>query len=144
MGDDGGRGVARNEAIFRLVNEDIEDLASGAEVAKFEIVCECGSAGCVEMISVTREAYEAVRTDPERFFVKHGHVFPDVETVVEEHEPVPDRRQERPASLPGWRASWILGASSESFELDLRRPMRTDGFRFRTASEAADERRRTR
>ena len=100
MTDEGGR-IARNEAIFRLVNEDIEDLATGAEVARFEIVCECGSTGCVEMISVTREAYESVRADPERFFVKHGHVFPDIETVVDEHEAylVVDKKAGEPARV---------------------------------------------
>ena len=100
MGDHGGR-IARNEAIFRLVNEDIEDLATGAEVAKFDIVCECGSAGCVEMISVTREAYEAVRADPERFFVKHGHVFPEIESVVAEQEAylIVDKKPGEPARV---------------------------------------------
>ena len=53
------------------------------------------------MISVTREAYEAVRADPERFFVRHGHVFPDVETVVEELEAylVVDKRAGEPARI---------------------------------------------
>jgi hypothetical protein len=100
MSERGGR-IARNEAVFRLVNEDIEDLASGAEVSRFEIVCECGSGGCVEMVTVTREAYEVVRADPERFFIKHGHQFPDVESVVEEHEAyvIVEKRPGEPARV---------------------------------------------
>ena len=101
MGDEEGARIARNEAVFRIVNEDIEDLATGAEVARFDIVCECGSEGCVEMISVTRAAYEAVRADPERFFVKHGHVFPEVEAVVETQENylIVDKRAGEPARV---------------------------------------------
>jgi hypothetical protein len=47
--------VARNEALFRAVNERVESLSRGAvaEPAKeVDIVCEYGDLTCVEWISV--------------------------------------------------------------------------------------------
>jgi len=45
-----------NEAI-----KDIED-AKGADASDpIDFVCECSSAGCMRVVSVSREDYEAVR-----------------------------------------------------------------------------------
>lgn len=46
-------------------------------------MCECASRPCRERIPLTREQYEAVRTDVRRFLVVPGHVLPDLETVVQ-------------------------------------------------------------
>ena len=66
------------EALFRTVNERIEDLnESFATVTeRFEIVCECGDPGCITRISMTT-AYEHVRADPALFIVAPGHVLDD-------------------------------------------------------------------
>jgi hypothetical protein len=47
--------------------------------------CECARPSCRETITMTLAEYEAVRADPERFFVvpSDDHVFSDFETVVE-------------------------------------------------------------
>jgi hypothetical protein len=79
---------ARNEALFREVNERIEllsaDLADESEQeASFEVVCECGRDDCTELIEVTRPQYESVRSDPRRFIVRPGHEHTDIERVVE-------------------------------------------------------------
>jgi hypothetical protein len=52
-----------NEALFRTVNERLEELnESFATVTeRFEIVCECGDPGCITRISMTKAAYEHVR-----------------------------------------------------------------------------------
>jgi hypothetical protein len=80
------RTVARigyNEARFRTLNEDIGRLALHAGPRTFEIVCECGSADCTKLITVTPEAYSDVRSWPDRFFVRSGHQIGEVETVVD-------------------------------------------------------------
>ena len=46
-------------------------------------MCECASRPCRKRIPLTREQYEAVRSDPRRFLVVPGHVLPDLETVVQ-------------------------------------------------------------
>jgi hypothetical protein len=57
---------ARNEALFREVNERIEELSSdeSEQEASLEVVCECGRNDCTELLEVTRAQYEAVRSDP--------------------------------------------------------------------------------
>jgi hypothetical protein len=77
--------IGLNEAVFREVNERIQDLAEGFELKDepLDLVCECGDAECVRRISMTRADYEELRSDPRQFAVHHGHEFPDVEEVVE-------------------------------------------------------------
>ena len=78
--------AARNQALFRAVNEKLATLNEAfAEVAgTFAVACECADTTCVEMIDVAPEEYRAVRTHPRRFVVRVGHVYPEVEVVVHE------------------------------------------------------------
>ena len=75
-----------NEAVFRDVNERIQGVAQAFDLTSepLDLICECGSAQCVDRIAVTRPEYEALRADAQLFAVTHGHVAPDVEEVVEE------------------------------------------------------------
>jgi hypothetical protein len=80
--------VGRNEALFRTVNERIEELNDGfGAVAgtEFEIVCECASLECAEMISTSTTDYQRVRADSALFILAPGHDDATVEAVVEEH-----------------------------------------------------------
>jgi hypothetical protein len=79
--------AARNEALFRRVNERIEDVneAFATTGEHGEFVCECADGECTEQIQLALSEYEAVRSVPTRFFVKPGHVLPEAERVVEEH-----------------------------------------------------------
>ena len=78
--------LVRNEALFREVNEQIDaPNEAGSQAELVPVVCECGSPGCTETFLVGRQAYEAVRAHPERFLIKPGHVFDEVEDVVERH-----------------------------------------------------------
>ena len=74
-----------NEAVFRDVNERIQDVASSFNLTSesLDLICECGDASCVARISLTRDEYESVRADPQLFAVAGGHVAADVEEVVE-------------------------------------------------------------
>jgi len=77
--------LARNEALFRNVNEQIDSLNDlGAALPRFPIVCECGAESCTESILVEKPVYEAVRTHPERFIVRAGHLA-EVDTAIEDH-----------------------------------------------------------
>jgi hypothetical protein len=81
--------IARNEALFRTVNEQIEALGQGlASLAPrpMTIVCECGELACAQQIRVSVDQYERIRSDGTLFFVVPGHEIPDVETPVELHE----------------------------------------------------------
>jgi hypothetical protein len=49
-------------------------------------LCECLVAGCREKVSLTRDEYEAVRTEARRFFVAPGHEDETLETVVDRHD----------------------------------------------------------
>lgn len=79
--------IGMNEAVFRDVNERIREVASSFNMTKepLDLICECGDAGCVARISLTRDEYEHIRADPHLFGVAPGHVAPDVEKVVERH-----------------------------------------------------------
>jgi hypothetical protein len=82
--------AARNQSLYRSVNERVKEIneAFDAMLPLGDWVCECANAECFDRIVMTHEEYEAVRTDPARFFVSPDdhHVFPDVEKVVERHE----------------------------------------------------------
>jgi hypothetical protein len=73
--------AARNEALFREVNEQVESLADG-EGAETKFLCECSDDRCTERLDVPRAVYEAVRAHPRRFLVLPGHAD-DFEHVVE-------------------------------------------------------------
>jgi hypothetical protein len=78
--------IGMNEAVFRDVNERIQDVATAFNLTAepLDLICECGDAACVARISLTRDAYEGVRAEPDLFAVATGHVAPDVEEVVEQ------------------------------------------------------------
>jgi hypothetical protein len=77
--------AARNEALFREVNEQarsISGLQPSPRSAELRIICECSDDRCTEHISLTLSVYEAVRSNPRRFLVVSGHEG-DFEHVVE-------------------------------------------------------------
>jgi len=79
--------LALNEAAFRVANERAKDWEERHREVETELyLCECGNLSCPERIALSREAYEAVRSDPRRFFCAPGHQITDVETVIERHE----------------------------------------------------------
>src|SRR5256714_12081918 len=82
--------TARNESLFREVNDRIEELSENVEAQGIapegglvEFHCECGRDGCTERVRMTVAEYEHVRTDNDRFLVVPGHETPEMESVVE-------------------------------------------------------------
>ena len=85
--NDRGERVGVNEALFREVNERIEDLQEQLGQAKtFDIVCECGDGECMERFAITNGAYTALRSNARRFAVVPGHEMPELERTVERHQ----------------------------------------------------------
>jgi hypothetical protein len=78
--------AARNEEIFRGVNERIEEGAKQHGVgAPLSFHCECGSASCVETVDIRPAEYERVARKRYRFVLVAGHEDQHVEQVVERH-----------------------------------------------------------
>ena len=77
--------VGLNEAVFREVNERIEDLAErfNLQDRPLDLICECGDENCMERISMTNDEYEELRSDPRQFAVFPGHEYGDIEDVVD-------------------------------------------------------------
>jgi hypothetical protein len=86
-GEDRAARAARNQTLFREVNERLEGLAETfqhlTETSSF--ACECADLGCIAMMDLRLSEYEAVRAHPNRFAVLPGHVDPEVEDVVADH-----------------------------------------------------------
>lgn len=80
---------ARNEALFREVNERVEEVSTRLsyddDMDLTGFVCECSREDCTELIEITYARYEAVRSDPRRFLLRPGHEDLDVDRVVERH-----------------------------------------------------------
>lgn len=70
--------------MFREVNERIEKVTERfATSAPMAFVCECVDSTCARHIELTRDEYEALRSDAKRFAVSPGHDDPELENVVE-------------------------------------------------------------
>jgi hypothetical protein len=75
--------AARNQSLFREVNERVEHLQQGwTPVSEIDFVCECADDTCTVPVSLTIAEYERVRERAERFFVLPEHVYEEVEVVV--------------------------------------------------------------
>lgn len=79
---------ARNEALFREVNERIAQLGERAQAKSpdgtVDFLCECGEeGGCGQRVRVPTEVYERVRSQDDRFVVRPGHETPEIEHAVE-------------------------------------------------------------
>ena len=77
--------LARNQALFREVNERINELVKAPTVSFHEFICECTDASCTESLAVAVREYEAVRSNPRHFLVARDHELPEVERVVEDN-----------------------------------------------------------
>jgi hypothetical protein len=77
--------VARNQALFRSVNEQIETRSEGLGVSfeRIDFVCECADEHCMAQVALRLSEYEDVRRIPTHFIVMAGHVYREFERVVE-------------------------------------------------------------
>lgn len=85
--DDRMRRIGLNEATFRAVNDNVEELnASLAELGDrtMHVVCECADLECMQQLVVPIDEYERIRSDATLFIVVPGHERPEAERVVEQ------------------------------------------------------------
>ena len=76
--------LAKNEVLFRSVNEAIEQQAvEFGGLDEYEFICECASHTCVDRVPLTLLQYEHIRMDGTRFFVVPGHANVALELIVE-------------------------------------------------------------
>jgi hypothetical protein len=99
--------AARNEEVFRSVNERIEEGGERHGVTSpLRFHCECDSEVCFETVELAAPAYRAVVAERYCFIIVPGHDDPRVEVVVEERagycvvEKVGEARQELERSHP--------------------------------------------
>jgi hypothetical protein len=83
--------AAKNQALFREINERIEKLNadfSAITPDPGDWVCECANESCLGLVQMSLAEYEAVRAAPNRFFIMpdDDHLLPQVERVVERTE----------------------------------------------------------
>jgi len=75
--------AARNESLFREVNERIGTTATKLSPMFTEFICECADDSCFEHVSLTSEEYSSVRKmGPVYFILRPGHEDSDIERVV--------------------------------------------------------------
>jgi hypothetical protein len=78
--------AARNEEIFRGINERIEEGAERHDVsAPLRFHCECGQRFCLETIEIHPDEYDRIAGERFHFVVFPGHEQPQIERVVEQH-----------------------------------------------------------
>ena len=79
------RRLGENEALFRVVNERIEEVNRGFATLTetMDVVCECGDLACAERVLVSLADYERIRADSTHFVLVPGHESPSVERVIE-------------------------------------------------------------
>jgi hypothetical protein len=82
LDDDDERRLARNEALFRDVNESIARGQWPGDEGPVAYRCECARLGCNDLISLTPREYAEIRSNGRRFVIAPGHEIPELETVV--------------------------------------------------------------
>jgi hypothetical protein len=75
--------AAKNEAVFREVNERIQEITRDQRSEWSAMLCECSDPSCTMTIDVSLDEYEATRAYGARFALVAGHEDPAVELVVE-------------------------------------------------------------
>jgi len=77
--------AARNQALFREVNDRIDELNEKVPVLGSTpgYVCECLDTACTEIIPMPHDEYARIRRHPNEFLVLPGHEDPLVEVVVD-------------------------------------------------------------
>ena len=79
--------AAINQSVFREINERLEKFnADVSEVVPVgDFVCECADTYCTARIGLIVAEYERLRSVPTHFAVRHGHVVPEAERIMEKY-----------------------------------------------------------
>ncbi len=74
--------LARNQGLFREINERINEISG--ENDKIEFLCECSDTACIETVELRISVYQEVRANPIHFVIKPGHEIEAIERVIAE------------------------------------------------------------
>jgi hypothetical protein len=79
---------ARNQLLFRAVNEQIVNLTERfqAELSDLDLVCECADPSCTGTIRLGLEDFGRIDQVQEAFLVLRGHEDLQVEDVVDSRD----------------------------------------------------------
>jgi hypothetical protein len=72
--------VARNEAMYRAVNREIEQESDPQD--RLDVLCECGQDDCSATIDLTTAELDEAHRQRDRFVVAPGHEDEQIERVV--------------------------------------------------------------
>ena len=76
--------AARNEVLFREANEKLSDKRKELELGgETPFLCECGDPGCTELVRLSVEQYEHVRSRAGWFLIASGHDAGEARVVEE-------------------------------------------------------------
>jgi hypothetical protein len=81
--------VARNEAMYKAVNREIQEAsteAGSSPTDQLDVLCECGREGCSTTLALTIAEYNETHGQQDRFVVAAGHESPEIERVVKRME----------------------------------------------------------
>jgi hypothetical protein len=78
--------LARNQALFREVNERLLELADGFQNGSMQFICECSQEDCTETMTLSHEQYESVRAHSTFFVIATGHEILEVEKVIDHND----------------------------------------------------------
>jgi hypothetical protein len=80
--------LARNENLFREINERVREIASehGTDIHLYEFYCECSNTDCTLRVELGLPDYERVRAHGNRFLIAPGHNLPEIERIVERND----------------------------------------------------------
>jgi hypothetical protein len=79
--------MALNEAASREINEEIEQAHQNDPPGRrMRIACECALKSCDEVIEITMEEYQDLRSDPRQVALVPEHFIGDIERIVLEND----------------------------------------------------------
>ena len=76
--------LARNQALFREVNERMLELNDGFDGNSMVFVCECSNVDCTATLAISRDDYESVRSHATFFAIAPDHEILEIEKVIDE------------------------------------------------------------
>ena len=82
--------LGQNDSLFREVNDRLRELAApvepGAPPRLTQYLCECADDACLELIELTPEEYETIRSYRAAFVVFPGHESREANRVLERND----------------------------------------------------------
>jgi hypothetical protein len=79
--------MRQNQDAFRRANDDLAAAARQLEENEgTPFLCECARERCTQVVLLTLDEYEDVRSDRDRFLLAPGHPLAEDERVLEESD----------------------------------------------------------